>query len=223
MIFLISVLAIICINWCIGSSRFRHWLLLTTGVIGVTVHECSHYLMAKVFGFKITQVRYFQMPTKANPQMGYVAFTRPKGVFGSIGHVFVSLAPLLLGALCLYLGSQLPYIQSLTYQLSNQSLIDFPVTLYSHITRASLGELFGLFSLASVTLYMLPSITDIKGALEGSLYLGAFFYIALSLGVVYLSQFEQILGYWLNALGTLMSIGVVISLPIALFAILTKR
>ncbi|GAM68436.1 hypothetical protein JCM19236_416 [Vibrio sp. JCM 19236] len=223
MIFLFSVLAIASINLCISNSLFRHWLLLFTGIIGVTLHEFSHYLIAKAFGFKITQVRWFQMPTRSNPNMGYVAFTRPRTVLGSLGHVLVSIAPLLIGATCLYFGSQHPFIANLASKLQAQSLVNYPMTLITHLSKAGLGDVLSLFALASVTLYMLPSWTDIKGALEGSLYLSLAIYILLSLGVVYLSQLEQIILYWLNTLGTLMSLGVFLSIPIALFALLTRR
>ncbi|MFC0058979.1 metalloprotease family protein [Vibrio inusitatus] len=221
--FLIAILAIYLANSCIHSSRFRSLIVFVTGIVGVTLHELSHYLVAKVLGFKVTQVCLFRMPTRANPTMGYVMFTRPDSIMASVGHVLVSIAPLIIGGICLYLGTQLTYVSSLIAQLQSASLPDYPETLYAIAIHSSLFDLVCLFVLASITLYMLPSTTDIKGALEGSLYVGLAVYLMIILGITYTLSVSKHLFDYLEQLGTLMTFGVILSLPIAIFALLTKR
>ncbi|WP_119008986.1 hypothetical protein [Vibrio superstes] len=221
--FLIAILAIYLANSCIHTSRFRSLIVFVTGIVGVTLHELSHYLIAKMLGFKVTQVCLFRMPTRANPTMGYVMFTRPDSMLGSVGHVLVSIAPLIIGGVCLYQGTQLTYVSSLIAQLQSASWSDYPETLYSIAIHSSLLDLASLFVLASITLYMLPSATDIRGALEGSLYIGLAVYLMIILGVTYTLSISDILFKYLEQLGTLMTIGVALSLPIATFALVTKK
>ncbi|MEZ9833023.1 hypothetical protein AB4341_05775 [Vibrio breoganii] len=223
MFFIAAITAIYLINSCINHSRFRGGILFSTGIIGVPVHEISHYLFAKLLGFKVLEVRLFQMPSHANTTMGYVSFTRSKSIVGAVFHVLVSIAPLIIGSFCLYLGAQLPHIQSLIAELLRSSLLDYPKTLYLFITQANYLQLLSLFILASITIHMLPSWVDIKGALEGSVYISLFAYAMLTIGLVYSVQLWEVIDHGLHALGLLMMIGVILASPIALFALLTKR
>ncbi|CAM3031012.1 hypothetical protein [Vibrio rarus] len=223
MTFILSSLGIYLIHYLIQASRLKTPIIFCTGLIGVTVHELSHYLMAKVCGFHVTEVRLFQMPTRTNPTMGYVAFTRPNSIFGAVGHVLVSVAPLILGSLCLALSSNLSFINQLTHTIQHQSIINYPTAIYSLIQQATIIDLVVLFALASITLHMLPSSTDIKGALKGSLYVGCLVYFLMLAGVLYMTHIESFIMHWAAWLGAVMSFGLLAALPIAGLAMITRR
>lgn len=73
--------------------------------IGVCLHEVSHLIMAKLFGFKIKDVKLFR-PIKGAKDgvLGYVKYSyNPKSIFHKIGLFFVGFAPIIGGILGLLL------------------------------------------------------------------------------------------------------------------------
>ena len=68
------------------------------GIVGVTIHEFSHYLFCLIFGHKVTDVKFFK-PNWETGVLGYVHHTyNRKNLFQSIGQVFISLAPMIVGS-----------------------------------------------------------------------------------------------------------------------------
>lgn len=78
--------------------------ILITG-LGVCLHETSHLLMAKLFGFKIKDVKFFRPVQGAKDGvLGYVNYSyNPKNILHKIGLFFVGFAPILGGILGLVL------------------------------------------------------------------------------------------------------------------------
>lgn len=78
-----------------------------TGWIGTPIHEASHYLVGKLFGIKIVEVRFFD-PDPRSGVLGYVRYVVPKFEFKNVhrlvGTCLMGLAPLLGGGLVLLAG-----------------------------------------------------------------------------------------------------------------------
>lgn len=75
----------------------------TTGWIGTPVHELSHAVVALLFLHKINELVLYQ-PDSADGSLGYVRHSYQKGnVYQEIGGFFIGMAPLLGGAVVLYL------------------------------------------------------------------------------------------------------------------------
>ncbi len=70
---------------------------------GVVIHELSHLVVAALFLFKIGEVVLLQcVPGKP---YGYINHSKPKNPIQEIGVFFVSVAPIVLGALVIYILS----------------------------------------------------------------------------------------------------------------------
>ncbi|MCM2282905.1 MAG: hypothetical protein NDI61_13780 [Bdellovibrionaceae bacterium] len=71
--------------------------LLVFGTLGVPVHEFSHYLFCKIFGLKVQKVKWFDPKGRGGSHGAVVHSYDPWSVRHRIGHVFVGLAPALVG------------------------------------------------------------------------------------------------------------------------------
>ena len=77
------------------------------GIIGVTVHEFSHYLFCLIFQHKVTSDKFFK-PNWETGVMGYVHHTyNIHNIYQSIGQVFISIAPMIVGSSLIILLSKL--------------------------------------------------------------------------------------------------------------------
>ena len=76
---------------------------LATGVIGTPIHEISHAVMCLVFFHRIEEIKFFQVNDE-NGVLGYVnhSYNR-RNLFQVIGNYFIGVAPIMVGALILYL------------------------------------------------------------------------------------------------------------------------
>lgn len=76
---------------------------LATGVIGTPIHEISHATMCLVFFHRIEEIKLFQINDE-NGVLGYVnhSYNR-KNLYQVIGNYFIGVAPIVVGALILYL------------------------------------------------------------------------------------------------------------------------
>ncbi|MFC1544991.1 hypothetical protein ACFL4X_02380 [Gemmatimonadota bacterium] len=72
------------------------------GWIGTLVHELGHALFCPVFGHKITGMRLFSFNAR-NRDAGYVSHSyTPGNVWHQAGNFFISVGPLMLGSLVIY-------------------------------------------------------------------------------------------------------------------------
>jgi hypothetical protein len=183
-------------------------LVFITGIVGVPLHELGHYLMCKLVGFKVTEVKLFQMPTQDNPVLGYVNYEYPMTISGSIRKVIVSIGPIFTGIVALYFLSP-----QVTPYLFNNNTID--LTLF--MNKAGWQQWFLIWVLSSVTLHMLPSLTDIKIAMAGSLWIGVFTYVGLIYAASHTTTVLSNVDIYLEEMAGLMSVGAIIAtVPVAI-------
>ncbi|MGE0713155.1 MAG: hypothetical protein AB7N76_12040 [Planctomycetota bacterium] len=92
-----------------GLARRLGWKAVAyyTGWIGTPIHEASHYLVGKLFGIRITEVKLFE-PDEESGVLGYVRYIRPpleaRHLHQVIGTFLMGMAPLLGGSLVLLGG-----------------------------------------------------------------------------------------------------------------------
>jgi hypothetical protein len=73
------------------------------GLTGTLVHELSHALVARIFGFRIVAMKLFDLAPDA-PEPGYVRYAYdPHSLLARLGLLCVGAAPILLGALVVML------------------------------------------------------------------------------------------------------------------------
>ncbi len=76
---------------------------LATGLIGTPIHELSHAAMCLVFFHRIEEIKFFQIHDE-NGVLGYVNHSYNKrNLYQVIGNYFIGVAPIMVGALILYL------------------------------------------------------------------------------------------------------------------------
>lgn len=185
-------------------------LVFITGIVGVPLHELGHYLMCKLVGFKVTEVKLFRMPTQDNPILGYVSYEYPASISGSIRKVMVSLGPIFSGILALYFLSP-----QVTPYLFNNSSLDLALALF--MNKAGCQQWILIWVLSSITLHMLPSLTDIKIAITGSLWIGVFTYVGLIYAASHTTSVLSSVDVYLEEMANLMSVGAIIATgPVAI-------
>lgn len=174
-----SFMIALCLLWAskyiIEKNSFR-LLAIPTAVIGVPAHEFGHYIFCKLFGFRVDDVCWFRVPTPDNATYGYVAYSYAVTPMALIQKIVVSIGPLITGFLSIWLMS--PYLDSI--------LID-PISgnwRVSKVSEITWQNALILWIFCSITLHMLPSRTDIQGAIKGSILLGTIVYIVISLGLI---------------------------------------
>lgn len=114
--------------WYRGFHQHTRRVELSTGLVGVPVHELSHAIIAKLFGMKIIELALYR-PDPQSRTLGYVNYSyQPGHAWHSIGRFFVGIAPLIGGSLAvltLFLLTGLP-------------------TLTQYVIRPDLGVFVGL-------------------------------------------------------------------------------
>lgn len=206
--FLTIAAAIWVLKYLMERFQKSRVLVFITGIVGVPLHELGHYLMCKLVGFKVTEVKLFQMPTQDNPVLGYVNYEYPMTISGSIRKVIVSIGPIFTGIVALYFLSP-----QVTPYLFNNNTID--LTLF--MNKAGWQQWFLIWVLSSVTLHMLPSLTDIKIAMAGSLWIGVFTYVGLIYAASHTTTVLSSVNIYLEEMAGLMSVGAIIAtVPVAI-------
>ncbi|MEZ8736163.1 hypothetical protein AB4138_21385 [Vibrio sp. 10N.286.52.C3] len=206
--FLTIAAAIWVLKYLMERFQKSRVLVFITGIVGVPLHELGHYLMCKLVGFKVTEVKLFQMPTQDNPVLGYVNYEYPMTISGSIRKVIVSIGPIFTSIVALYFLSP-----QVTPYLFNNNTID--LTLF--MNKAGWQQWFLIWVLSSVTLHMLPSLTDIKIAMAGSLWIGVFTYVGLIYAASHTTTVLSSVNIYLEEMAGLMSVGAIIAtVPVAI-------
>lgn len=107
------ILGFIMLN--LGQHSFRNLTIATNfnntfmwlAYIGTPIHEFGHYIMCKIFFYKVTKVVWVQKPD-LHGTLGYVNFTyNTNSLYQRIGRFFVGVGPLFSGTLALYLSLRL--------------------------------------------------------------------------------------------------------------------
>lgn len=148
-------------------------------VIGTPIHEFGHYIMCKIFGLKVVEVKwYIPKYKRVGNTLGYVKWSRVNNLKGRIGTFFVGIGPLIVGGIVIYILSliMLPEFwsnishyssKSLDYnifQICIKSLFDFDVIL-------TIKFWIFLYIAISISLHMGLSDADVNGAREGIIHI----------------------------------------------------
>ncbi|RDY26999.1 hypothetical protein CHL78_011050 [Romboutsia weinsteinii] len=173
------------INYTFGTTG-----ILLTGIVGVSIHELSHYIMCKIFAHKVQEVKLFTPEGfKEDGTLGYVSHTyNRKSIYQNIGNFFIGIAPMVLGTvfLSLCLKVLLPEIYTelillikefITYS-SNNNIQGIFVVIKEAIfiflgMFLSLDNLFNIrfwifiFLMCSISSHMSLSKADLKNSSTG--------------------------------------------------------
>lgn len=219
MTFSVACLLIAVGYFFIMRSRLVRIIIATTGVVGVPVHELGHLLFVYLFGCKPTHIKLFQLPSASSNTLGYVSYQYSATLLAPIKVAFISIAPIFFGVACLsVLTPLLPVID--IHALSLDFLLNYGINFVKTATLLQWGV---LYLCTSITIYMLPSSTDIKGALKGTVMVVASIYFIMVLGGISLSFIFEPITHYLNQIGVVMLFGVILTLPIYTVAALTRR
>lgn len=139
--------------------------IIITGIIGVTIHELSHYIACKIFLHDVEKVELFRISkSKSDGVLGRVVHSREKGnIYKMIGDFFIGVAPIIIGSFLvyilinIYLGSEfrifnmIVNIDESIEMINNLEIIKF----FMHIIMAGINTLFLILNS--------PSLVSIKG------------------------------------------------------------
>lgn len=84
-------------NSIYGQFIFPRVGLWFFGPVGIPVHELSHYLFCRLFGLKVQKVKWFDPKGRGGSHGSVVHSYDPWNIRHRIGHIFVGLAPVLVG------------------------------------------------------------------------------------------------------------------------------
>lgn len=167
---------------------------LITGFVGTPIHECAHALFCLIFGHKVTEIKLFQISSD-DGTLGYVNHSyNPKNFYHRLGNFFIGVAPILVisAVLFLLLYLLMPNVtEKIMVELSgcgdlSDALADVLYVLALFFEQAVTWQ-WWVFILcgAFLALHMTLSKADIKGALDGLLFVaGAFLIADIVLGLV---------------------------------------
>lgn len=212
--FLFTVTLIYLFRLIMDYSPFARGFLYVTGIIGVPTHEFGHYLMCKLMGFKVLDMKLFIRPTPGTRTLGYVNYSYPLSLFGSLGKVVVSLGPLLTGFVAIYLLS--PAVLKLMYSPESPMLFD----LGRFYTQADVIDWALLYVLVSITLHTLPSGHDFKVAAHGSIPVVITAYIAIGLLGINAAALIDEINPILTDFSRVLLVGALVSVPAVLLALI---
>lgn len=199
--------------WYRSFGQAGHKIQLSTGLVGVPIHELSHAILVVLFGMSVKQVGLFAPDPQSNA-LGYVNYTYEKGsIWHGIGRFFVGIAPLLGGGLVVYLllwSSGLPLLHE--YLSSNNIPKSFwlwvKVLLVNIDTPLEGGAIVLCIMVSS---HSTPSRADMKGA-AGGIFSLVLVYIGFNLVFALIPKFADTwIRPYLDLEGSVLSIAALIS------------
>ena len=174
------------------SRRNYHRALGYFGIIltspGVIVHELSHYLMCKLFFFRVSKVELFRpIKGKKDGCLGYVSYEQPRNKIQKIGLFFVGIAPIIGGALVISLLLRLllpAQFKSIMFQIRGLAFLESThfigaMSVIKGVLSESLKFIFNtnnftnikfwifVYLAVSISTHMSLSKEDMKGSLSG--------------------------------------------------------
>lgn len=144
--------------------------------MGVSIHELSHYFVAKILLHRVSALKMYQKPTAKGRPLGYVIHEPRIAFLAPITNLLIGIAPFFGGVLVAFLVTK-EIVPELLY------LSVFEVTL-KHLQAIGLLRLMlWLVFTSGVLIYSIPSRTDVKNG-----RLGATILIALSATAFYFNK-----------------------------------
>jgi len=170
------------------GNKIGRIVCLTTGFIGVPVHEIGHAVFCLLFGHRITEIKLYQ-PNDAEGTLGYVnhLYNR-KNLYHQIGNFFIGFGPILFGnaaiMLLMYwlvpnlfgafrsgsgfseiLGQDVFSISALKYII--ETMRGTLIIFYSYMEPGNWRWWVFVIPACSIALHMSLSMPDIKSSLAG--------------------------------------------------------
>jgi hypothetical protein len=253
LIFFVGIISVLgLVIWQLNKRLFRllgykrgKKIFLSTGIIGVPIHEFGHAFFCVLFGHKIKEVKWFT-PNSADGTLGYVrhSFNR-KNIYHQIGNFFIGIGPLLLGsaAIILLMYMLLPNSGDIgrasRVTMSIGDGVGAGIAQYFEILWAVFLAIFHYTNLAnfswwvfiilacSIALHMDLSMADVKGMLRGLLYIVIIVCIMnLVLCLVKVSWARAVTGacLWLSvSVVSFMAIAILLLLILVLITAIARR
>lgn len=154
-----------------------------SGAIGTPLHECAHALFCLIFGHKINQIKLFQISSD-DGTLGFVSHSyNRRNIYQRIGNFFIGIAPIVVISSVLYLLAWLLLPDFVAQVKGSFQISDFAtdiVGIFEDIFKLVntffscaatwqwwLFVIIGMF----LALHMTLSAADIKGALDGIVFL----------------------------------------------------
>lgn len=174
------------------NQRFGRKAIYFTGIVGVPIHELSHLIIAKIFGHKIKEVKFFQ-PNIEDGTLGYVNHSyNPKNIYHQIGNFFIGIAPIICGSLFIILLLKIfvpASLESTNDLLNANGLFIFLKNIFS-LSNFKRPEFYlFLYLVFSICSHISLSKADIKGAFIGVIFI---FLILLIFNIINLNLFSYL-------------------------------
>lgn len=154
-----------------------------TGFIGTPIHECSHALMCLIFGHKVTEIKLFQIDSD-DGTLGYVKHSyNRRNIYHRIGNFFIGVAPITVISAVLYLLAYflLPgFVSGISGAIEINDFVHNFGAVFTGLWQVLKMFVLGITSWqwwvfvlvgCFLALHMTLSGLDIKGALDGLLFL----------------------------------------------------
>lgn len=219
--------------------------LLITGIIGVPVHELSHYITCRIFLHKVESVELFRPSALKNDGvLGRVVHSREKGnIYKMIGDFFIGTAPVIIGSIIiynlirLYLGSEaeifdmIVNIDKSINMIESREIVKFILhiltagidTMFLILKSPSLKSIQGiliLFSVYSISIHLSLSKKDIENSINAS-FIVALIIIILTVVLGYFGfNFGEIFTKSVTYLFMIMTMCIVICIPFTAVSII---
>jgi len=227
--------------------KFGRIICMTTGFIGVPIHEIGHAIFCLIFRHKITEIKLYQ-PNSVDGTLGYVNHRyNPKNIYHQIGNFFIAYGPILFGSamLLLLMFWLVPNLFQAFTKSSDfsqiQSLNIFSLSALKYVYDVMQGASFTFFSSSelgnwrwwafmipacSIALHMSLSVADIKSSWTG------FGFIVITLLIintvlyfVKADAMQTLTGYCLTAgafILNFLTVSVTFSLVLFLFGVVVR-
>lgn len=169
-IFLLSLISLINnLSMKLQFASGGRLMIYLFGIIGVTIHEFSHYLFCIIFRHKVHEARFFA-PNWQTGQLGYVKHSYNRNsLYQSIGQVFVSLAPMIVGTFIITFLYNLIGIES----IGLKSMLNNPILLIKYITF--------VYIFICISSYMVCSVQDFANCISGIICISILLFICIFL------------------------------------------
>ena len=188
-------------------KKFGEKSIIITGIVGTSIHELSHYVMAKIFFHKVTGIKLFTLKIKSN-ELGHVRHSYNKNsYYQRAGNFFIGIAPIVFGTAIIILLFRLLLPESWTLVVDkfdfhnyinlskNFNLTDFTSmlfedsllvikTLFSLNNILSISFWIFLFLAISISTHMSLSGADFKGSFSGIIFVFIFSFMMSSILIV---------------------------------------
>lgn len=218
---------------------------LITGIIGVPVHELSHYITCRIFLHKVESVELFRPSALKNDGvLGRVVHSREKGnIYKMIGDFFIGTVPVIIGSIIiynlirLYLGSEaeifdmIVNIDKSINMIESREIVKFILhiltagidTMFLILKSPSLKSIQGiliLFSVYSISIHLSLSKKDIENSINAS-FIVALIIIILTVVLGYFGfNFGEIFTKSVTYLFMIMTMCIVICIPFTAVSII---